>query len=103
MQTGSLKRYAPEARKAFIRAVSRRAGKFGISKGSIEPVTVQGDVVLIKGQAFPKRVADDRNTADMGEVDVDHDVAERVIGDRKVANLDRLIGTALEADIGGAG
>ncbi|WP_052004343.1 BREX-1 system adenine-specific DNA-methyltransferase PglX [Paramagnetospirillum caucaseum] len=60
MNRNKLKTYAPKARRDFIAAVTARATKFGITKDKIEPVQVQGNVVLIAGQAHPKKVADQR-------------------------------------------
>ncbi|CAO3356113.1 BREX-1 system adenine-specific DNA-methyltransferase PglX [Azospirillum melinis] len=60
MNRNKLKTYAPKARRAFIQAVTARASKFGITASKIEPVQVQGDVVLIGGQAFPGKVAEQR-------------------------------------------
>ena len=60
MNRNKLKTYAPKARRAFIQAVTARASKFGINASWIEPVQVQGDVALIGGQAFPRKVAEQR-------------------------------------------
>lgn len=60
MNRNKLKTYAPKARRAFIQAVTARASKFGITASKIAPVQVQGDVALIGGQAFPRKVADQR-------------------------------------------
>ncbi|MGY0715228.1 BREX-1 system adenine-specific DNA-methyltransferase PglX [Azospirillum argentinense] len=60
MNRNKLKTYAPKARRAFIQAVTARASKFGINASKIEPVQVQGDVALIDGQAFPRKVAEQR-------------------------------------------
>jgi type II restriction/modification system DNA methylase subunit YeeA len=57
MKTTQLKKYAPEARKAFIAAVTAQAARYGISAKRIEPAEVQGDVLLVGGQAFPKSAA----------------------------------------------
>ncbi|OYD85308.1 BREX-1 system adenine-specific DNA-methyltransferase PglX [Azospirillum brasilense] len=60
MNRNKLKTYAPKARLAFIQAVTARASKFGITASKIEPVQVQGDVALIGGQAYPRKVAEQR-------------------------------------------
>lgn len=52
----ALKNYAPNARRDFIAAVTARASKFGISNGEPVPMQEQGDVVMIGGEAFPKKV-----------------------------------------------
>ena len=57
MDTAPLKSYAPAARRAFIQAVTDRAAHYGLTAKRIEPVTVQGDVALIAGEAFPARIA----------------------------------------------
>lgn len=60
MDTSNLKRYAPKARREFLRAVTDRAIKFGITKDKTEPMTEQGDVVIIGDKAYPKSVGDMR-------------------------------------------
>ena len=61
MNTSTLKTYAPEARQAFITAVSAQATRLGISATEIQPAQVQGDVLLIAGQAFPLTINESRN------------------------------------------
>ena len=61
MNTSTLKSYAPEARQAFITAVSAQATRLGISATEIQPAQVQGDVLLIVGQAFPLTINESRN------------------------------------------
>ena len=64
MNKNKLKRYAPQARKDFIAAVTARAHLLGLSdgvgkrSGSVfaEPCEVQGDVVLICGRPWPADV-----------------------------------------------
>ena len=57
MNTADIKRYAPQARKDFIAAVTGRAALYGLTRDRIEPVTVQGDVAIIGGRAHPRAVA----------------------------------------------
>lgn len=57
MDTAPLKSYAPAARREFLQAVTDRAAHYGLTAKRIEPVTVQGDVALIAGEAFPARIA----------------------------------------------
>ena len=57
MDTAPLKRYAPEARTAFIAAVTAQAAKVGITAHGMAPAKVQGDVMLVGGHAFPARLA----------------------------------------------
>jgi len=54
MNTAQLKTYAPEARKAFIAAVSAQAARIGITSKGNKSAHVQGDVLLVDGQAFPR-------------------------------------------------
>ena len=61
MNTAQLKSYAPEARQAFITAVSAQATRLGISATEIQPAQAQGDVLLIAGQAFPLTINESRN------------------------------------------
>jgi type II restriction/modification system DNA methylase subunit YeeA len=53
VNTTQLSKYAPEARNAFIGAVSAQAALLGITAMGNAPAEVQGDVLLIGGQAFP--------------------------------------------------
>lgn len=61
MQTAKLKAYAPKARRDFIAAVTRRAAKFGLSDQGASPVREEGQVVIIEGQPYPKRLAAQRD------------------------------------------
>ncbi|MCG9059783.1 BREX-1 system adenine-specific DNA-methyltransferase PglX [Laribacter hongkongensis] len=65
MDKSKLKSYAPQARKDFIAMVQSRAAQLGIAevKGQLhaEPAEVQGDVAVIAGQAFPAKVARQRD------------------------------------------
>ena len=66
MSRNQLKTYAPKARADFIRVVSDRAKKVGITgDDKFEPMTQQGDIVLIGGQAFPKKVGSQRKTLEI--------------------------------------
>ncbi len=62
MNTAQLKTYAPEARNAFIAAVTAQAGKLGVTADGTSTATTQGDVLLIEGQAFPKAIATPRQS-----------------------------------------
>lgn len=53
MNKSNLKRYAAQARKDFIQAVSDRAHRLGIAENHVEPAEEKGDVTIIAGQAFP--------------------------------------------------
>lgn len=64
MNRAKLKSYAPQARRDFLRAVTDRARKVGLTSLHSEPVQVQGDVAIIAGQAFPKAVAAQRKRLD---------------------------------------
>ena len=57
MNTAQLKNYAPAARRAFITAVSAQAARLGITAKGALPAQVQGDVLIVGGQAFPKAIA----------------------------------------------
>jgi type II restriction/modification system DNA methylase subunit YeeA len=56
----ALKNYAPKARQDFIAATTARAAKFGITDGDLVPMQEQGDVVIIGGEAFPKKIGAQR-------------------------------------------
>ena len=62
MDTSQFSSYAPEARKAFIAAVSAQAARIGITAKGNTPAEVQGDVLLVGGRAFPKAVASARES-----------------------------------------
>ena len=57
MNRTKLKTYAPQARRDFITAVTDRAAYYGLTRDRIEPMTEQGDVVIIAGKALPRHVA----------------------------------------------
>lgn len=65
MNKSLLKSYAPEARKDFIAMVQSRAAQLGIAdnKGQlqIEACEVQGQIAIIAGQAYPAKIAKQRN------------------------------------------
>ena len=61
MNTTPLKNYAPQARKDFIAAVTTQAARLGITPKETAPATVEGDVLLVQGQAFPKTVQGGRD------------------------------------------
>lgn len=60
MNKTNLKRYAPQARKEFIAAVTARAQLLGLSEVAgqpyAEPCQVNGDVAVIAGRAWPASV-----------------------------------------------
>ncbi len=60
MNRSALKTYAPAARREFIKAVTARAGHFGLKAEGSDPVSVKGDVAVINGKAHPRSVADKR-------------------------------------------
>ena len=57
VNTSQLSKYAPAARTAFIASVSARAARLGITSGDIVNAKVQGDVLLVGGEAFPRAIA----------------------------------------------
>lgn len=62
MNKSALKRYAPQARKDFIAAVTRRAETLGLNPKSPGTVEHDGDVMLINGQPFPADLERQRTT-----------------------------------------
>jgi hypothetical protein len=60
MNLSKIKAYAPKARRDFIEAITFRAAQYGITEHTIEPVQEQGDVVIIGGNSFPIKVAEQR-------------------------------------------
>lgn len=65
MNKTNLKRYAPQARKDFIAAVTARAQLLGLSEVAgqpyAEPCEVNGDVAVIAGRAWPASVQGKRD------------------------------------------
>jgi type II restriction/modification system DNA methylase subunit YeeA len=53
MNKSALKKYAPQARKDFIAAVTQRAQRLGLDPARAATVQQTGDVLLIDGQAYP--------------------------------------------------
>lgn len=62
MELKYLEKYAPQARIDFIRAVTDRAGKLGLTEENIADATLSGDAMIINGVDFPIRLASLRNT-----------------------------------------
>jgi type II restriction/modification system DNA methylase subunit YeeA len=60
MNTSQLSKYAPAARKAFIAAVGAQAARLGITAKGVTDAQMQGDVLIVGGQAFPKTLAEPR-------------------------------------------
>ncbi len=64
MNKSKLKSYAPQARKDFIAMVQSRAAQLGIAEVNgqlqVQPCEVQGQVAIIAGQAFPAKIANQR-------------------------------------------
>jgi type II restriction/modification system DNA methylase subunit YeeA len=64
MDTKNIERYAPQARRDFIQAVTDRAAAIGIrvDKGDVvlSDITVQGDVAFVEGRPFPVALAQQR-------------------------------------------
>ena len=61
MNKANLKSYAPQARQDFIAAVSARASILGITAKGNSPIEVRGDVALIDGREWPKKVMGQRS------------------------------------------
>lgn len=60
MNKNRLKSYAPEARRAFIQAVTDRAHFWGLSEKGFDQIEQKGDVAIIGGRPFPLKVAGQR-------------------------------------------
>ena len=60
MNSTQLKSYAPHARKDFIAAVTAQAARLGITATDIAPAQLQGDVLLVGGQAYPRSMQEPR-------------------------------------------
>ena len=61
MNKANLKSYAPQARQDFIAAVSARASILGITAKGNSPIEVRGDVALIDGREWPKKLVGQRS------------------------------------------
>ncbi|MGL6150783.1 MAG: BREX-1 system adenine-specific DNA-methyltransferase PglX [Aeromonas sobria] len=57
MNTNNLKKVAPRARTAFIKAITARAGEFGITAKGVSAPTLSGDVLQVAGFTHPARCA----------------------------------------------
>ncbi|MCW7552862.1 BREX-1 system adenine-specific DNA-methyltransferase PglX [Endozoicomonas gorgoniicola] len=60
MELRHLERYAPQARIDFIKAVSEKAEKFGLTEKKIADTQETGDVVIINGVSFPRQIVGQR-------------------------------------------
>ena len=60
MELRHLERYAPKARIDFIKAVSEKAEKFGLTATKIADVQETGDVAIINGVSFPRQIMGQR-------------------------------------------
>ncbi|MCJ7602404.1 MAG: BREX-1 system adenine-specific DNA-methyltransferase PglX [Desulfobulbaceae bacterium] len=58
MNTANIKAYAPKARRDFIQAVTEKAHLLGLSEDHVELVEIKGDVAIIAGRPYPKRIGD---------------------------------------------
>lgn len=52
----TLKSYAPDARREFIKVVTERAAFYGITENKIFPCEIKGDFAFISGRPFPKDI-----------------------------------------------
>ncbi|MEH8207754.1 BREX-1 system adenine-specific DNA-methyltransferase PglX [Aeromonas veronii] len=57
MNTNNLKKVAPRARTSFIKAITARAGEFGITAKGVSAPTISGDVLQVAGFTHPARFA----------------------------------------------
>ena len=69
MNKSALKKYAPQARKDFIAAVTRRAEVFGLNPKSPPTIERDGDVLLINGRPHPARIEPQRTALEKRIVD----------------------------------
>ncbi|MBW2154267.1 MAG: BREX-1 system adenine-specific DNA-methyltransferase PglX, partial [Deltaproteobacteria bacterium] len=58
MNISKIKTYAPKARRDFIQAVSDKAKLLGLSEKKAEPIDFNGEVAIIGGRAFPRKVGE---------------------------------------------
>lgn len=57
MNTNNLKKVAPRARTAFIKAIEARAAEFGLTAKGITVPSISGDVLQVAGYTHPSRVS----------------------------------------------
>lgn len=57
MDTKNLKAYAPQARRDFIAAVTKRAAQFGLYENRIADVVIEGSSAIIEGRVFTRKQA----------------------------------------------
>ena len=57
MDTKNLKAYAPQARRDFIAAVTKRAAQFGLYEDRIADVVIEGSSAIIEGRVFTRKQA----------------------------------------------
>ncbi|ETX09698.1 restriction enzyme [Marinomonas ushuaiensis DSM 15871] len=57
MNTANLKAYAPKARRDFIAAITKQSQKYGVTKDTIHPVQINGNVCVVNGKPFPANMA----------------------------------------------
>ncbi|WP_069454898.1 BREX-1 system adenine-specific DNA-methyltransferase PglX [Shewanella xiamenensis] len=57
MNTNNLKKVAPRARTAFIKAITARAAEFGLTAKGISARVLSGDVLQVAGYTHPARVS----------------------------------------------
>jgi len=58
MNTSRIKSYAPQARREFVQSVTSKANILGLSERNIHPAEVKGDVAIINGRPYPKKIED---------------------------------------------
>jgi hypothetical protein len=58
VNTSVVKSYAPKARREFMAAIAARAAKFGIAGDDPAPAQIQGDVAIIAGNPYPKKIGE---------------------------------------------
>ena len=64
MNLSKLKNYAPQARLAFVSAMTDRAAFYGVTALKAEPVVDAGAVVMIGGRQHPRSVMQQRYELD---------------------------------------
>ena len=58
MNTSKIKAYAPQARREFIQTVTDKASLLGLTRDHVEPLEIKGDVAIIGGKPFPRRMGE---------------------------------------------
>jgi len=88
MNIPRLKAFAPAARRRLLEDVANRALRLGVHRdGKVEPATVQGDLAIIAGFAFPRAALAERDALVAKIKELGFDAAMEQAATRGLTNL----------------